>query len=327
MIRRSLAVGVAAASLMLTACAAGNSDSPKAAAPAKDKKLTIGIANQGLSVTFPAAIGKGIKDEANRMGMDIVELDAQFSADKQTNDVQDLISRKVDGILLIPVDAGLSTRLVDAATRAGIPIASVHGQVGADRPLAEVYKGLQFLYIEDEIKAGATAAQIAIDKLPKGGKVAIIEGQAGFAEVKLRAQDFKSKLAEAGGFTIVANQPGDWTAEKGQAACQGILASKPDVALFYAESDDMGVGCAKAVKAAGSSAQVIGIGGSKTGIEAVSNGTMLGTVCYKPFTEGQESLKLFAKALKAGGKATGDLVTYETPGITKDTVSTCEPQW
>ncbi|WP_164479046.1 sugar ABC transporter substrate-binding protein [Nakamurella antarctica] len=280
-----------------------------------------------MSVTFPAAIGKGIADEAKAMGFDVVELDAQFNADKQVNDVQDLISQKVDGILLIPVDAGLSTRLVDAAVKAGIPIASVHGQVGADRPLADVYKGLDFLYIEDEVAAGATAGKIAVDQMPAGGKVAIIEGQAGFAEVQLRAQDFKTTLEKTGKFEFVANQPGDWTAEKAQAACQGILAAQPDIALFYAQSDDMGVGCSKAVKAANSAAKVIGVGGSKTGIEAVANGDMLGTVCYKPFSSGQEAVKLFAKVLEGTWTEPGKLITYDTPGITKANVDSCTPQW
>lgn len=335
---RTVAISVVAVTTTLAACSASNttsspagsstaSGSPSASAPAPGKKFTIGISNQGLSVTFPAAIGKGIADEAKAMGFQVVELDAQFSADKQVNDVQDLISRKVDGILLIPVDAGLSSRLVDSATKAGIPIASVHGQVGADKPLSEVYKGLEFLYIEDEVKAGATAAQIAIDAMPSGGKVAIIEGQAGFAEVKLRAQDFKTTLTKTGKFTVVANQPGDWTAEKAQAACQSILSAQPDVALFYAESDDMGVGCSKAVKAANSKAKVIGIGGSKTGVEAVTNGDMLGTVCYKPFTEGQEATKLFAQVLQGAWTNKGKLITYDTPGITKANVSSCSPQW
>jgi len=41
---------------------------------------------------------------------------------------------------------------------------------------------------------------------------------------------------------IVASQSGDWTAEKGEAACQNILSAHPDVDLFFNQADDMVVG-------------------------------------------------------------------------------------
>ncbi|MER6005482.1 hypothetical protein ABT120_43535 [Nonomuraea angiospora] len=67
------------------------------------KEYTIGVSNLGLSFPFPAAIGKGAKEEAARLGVRIVELDAQGKADKQSNDVQDLIAQQPDGVLMLPV--------------------------------------------------------------------------------------------------------------------------------------------------------------------------------------------------------------------------------
>lgn len=292
-----------------------------------NKQLFVGVSNQGLSVTFPAAIGRGIEAQAKKLGVKVVQLDAQFDAAKQANDVQDLLTQKPDGILIIPVNAANSANLVTKIADGGIPVASVHGVVGANRKPKDVFPKLNFLYNEDEVAAGAEAGKLALKALPNGGKVAIIEGQAGFAEVALRQQDFKTVIAKAGNFQVVANQPGNWTLEQGQAACQNILSAHPDLGLFYAESDDMAVGCTKAIAAAKSKAQVIGIGGSKTGIDAIKTGAMYGTVCYKPFTEGVEAMNNFYKVLKGEDKEKAQFITYPTPAITKANVDQCVPQW
>lgn len=325
---------VAAAATLLAAACSGQpggtgapANTPGNTQGDSNKQLFVGISNQGLSVTFPAAIGRGIEDEAKKLGVKVVQLDANFDAAKQANDVQDLLTQKPDGILLIPVNAAESAQLVNNINTAGVPVASVHGQVGANRKPADVYPKLEFLYIEDEVAAGGEAGKLALEAVPQGGKVAIIEGQAGFAEVALREQDFKSTILKSGQFQIVATQPGDWTLQKGEAACQNVLAAHPDIALVYAESDDMAVGCTKAITATKSKAKVIGIGGSKTGIDAIKAGTMYGTVCYKPYTEGQKAMEEFYRTLRGEVTDKAKFITYPTPAITKANVDQCTPQW
>jgi ribose transport system substrate-binding protein len=170
---------------------------------------------------------------------------------------------------------------------------------------------------------------MALKALPTGGKVAVITGSAGFVENTTRVTKFKEALATAdpGKFSIIATQPGDWTKERGQAACQNILAANADVGLFYALSDDMAVGCATAVKSAGSTAKIIGLGGSAAGIAAIKSGAMYGTVCYKPFDEGAMAVQTMYDAVT--GKLTGAPKTsfYDSPAIAADNVDSCTPQW
>ena len=128
-------------------------------------------------------------------------------------------------------------------------------------------------------------------------------------------------------YRIVASQPGDWTAEKGMAACQNILQSNPDVQLFFNESDDMVVGCARAVRAAGSHAKLIGMGGSKLAIAAIRTGQVDGTVCYKPENLGALAFNALYDDVTGKQKRHAAFVTYDTPGITKANLSQCVPQW
>lgn len=294
-----------------------------------DASYTVGVTNLGLSAPFPAAISDGIDNKAPELGIDVVTLDAQQDVAKQANDVQDLLNQQVDGILLIGVDAVASEALVDDIDAAGIPVIAVHQMVGdsTTRELSDVYEGLTAFVTQDEQEAGAKAGEIALDVLPDGGKVAIVEGAAGFAEVFNRSVLFEEVLNESEAtFEIVARQPGDWTPEAGEAACQNMLQSTPDMDLFYSQSDDMAVGCANAVEAAGSSAQIISIGGSALAIDALNEGRIQGTVCYRPFDMGQLAVETMAKVLR-GESLDSDYITYETPAITAANVDDCDPQW
>jgi ribose transport system substrate-binding protein len=325
--------GATVALASLTAC---NTESPSTStassaasgsSSASAVHLTFGLANQQESVTFPAAIAAGAQKKADELGITLVKLDSQGDQAKQAAQVQDLIAQKVSAILLVPLSPGPAQALVDQAAAANIPIATVHGYVGADRDVLNPYEKLKFVLNEDEKGAGATAGAMALQALPGGGKVAVITGAAGFIENTNRVINFKAALDAKGGYTIVATQPGNWTKQDGQSACQNILAANPDVGLFYAISDDMAVGCAAAVKSAGSKAKIIGVGGSASGIAAIKAGTLFGSVCYKPFDEGAKAVQMMYDAVT--GKLTGAPKTtfYDTPGVTASNVDSCTPQW
>lgn len=307
----------------------GGSDTGSASAPSA-RGLKVGVANLGLSFPFTAGIGRGIKAEADELGVEITELDAQGKADKQSSDVQDLIAGQNDGVLLIPVDGGVSVGQVKQLKAAGIPVVAISSQVGDPRTIGatEVYPDLAAWVAQDEIKAGEQAGSIALEVLPEGGKTAVVEGAAGFSSVRLRSEGFRKGLGDsASSYEIVASQPGDWLPDRAEAACQNMLASDPDIALFYAQSDDMAVGCANAVKAAGSKAKIVGIGGSKLGLDAIRSGAVAGTVCYEPEDTGRLALRTLVKHLTDDSVADAEFVESPAPAITRANLDECDPQW
>ncbi len=319
----SLAAVVSVAGL-LAGC--GSSPSNAGGSPAKSKQIVIGLSNQTMAVTFPVGLAKGAQREADRLGVKLVVLDSKGDVQKQGSDIQDLIAQKVNGILIVPNSPGPAQAMVDQVAAAGIPIASVHGAVGTG-PADVPYSKLAFTINESADQLTHNEASLAKQALPHGGKIAIIQGAAGFAENTTWTAGFKSELAAASGFQIVATQPGDWVAEKGEAACQGILSAHPDIDLFYALSDDMAAGCAKAVAVAHSHAQVLGNGGSKLGIAGIKDGSIFGDVCYKPEDEGAKAFDLLYDIVTGKSAAPHKVLSYDTPAITKANADQCIPQW
>ncbi len=299
---------------------------------ARAAELTFGLSSVGLSFPFASAIAKGFKDAGAKAGARTVVLDAKGDVQKQANDIQDLIAQKVSGIAIMPLDSTVAQGWVDHAAAAHIPVVSVGSQIGdpAKRPIRDVYPKVVAIVTQDEIAAGAAVGRAAASVLPKDRtvQIAVIEGQAGFPEVAQRRDGFEQGLKAVGvKYRIVSSQPGDWTAEKGESACQNILQSNPDVDLFFNESDDMVVGCARAVRAAGSHAKLFGMGGSKLAIAAIKAGQIDGTVCYKPENLGALAFNVLYDDVTGRQTRKAAFVTYDTPGITKANVADCVPQW
>ena len=303
-----------------------------AAGTANAKQLTFGYVAAGMQYPFNVAAAKGFEDAAKQAGVKTIVLDAKTSVENQGNAIDDLIAQKVDGIAVLPIDAVVAQGWVDRATAHNIPMVSVATEVGdpQKRAINDVYPKLTALVASDEVHVGFDAAQIAATLLPKGkvAKIGIVEGAPGYPTVWQTTKGFKEGLEKAGvKYEIVASQPTDWTPEQGESVCQNMLTAHPDIDLFFNQADDMVIGCAKAVHAAGSHAKLIGRGGSRLGINAIKAGNVDGTVCIQPETMGRLAFKAMYTAVTKPGTAKAQFVDVNTPQVTKASLSSCVPQW
>lgn len=321
-----------AAALLAMGAIPGRPAAAAMAPPATSAPLRFGLSSAGLSYPFAAAIAKGFERQAAREGVQAIVLDAQERVQKQANDLQDLVSEHVNGIVLMPLDSVIAQSWVDRAAAAGIPVVAVGSQVGdpATRPLRKVYPKLTALVTQDEVAAGREAGRLALKLLPRGrvARIAIIQGAPGFPEVLQREAGFEQALDAAHvRYRIVASQPGNWSADGADSACQNILAAHPDIDLFFNEADDMAVGCAHAVRAAGAHARLLGIGGSRLAMVSLAAGRIDGTVCYKPRKLGELAFDALYGEVTGRKPLHAAFITYRTPGITRANLGACRPQW
>ncbi|SOE46625.1 monosaccharide ABC transporter substrate-binding protein, CUT2 family [Caballeronia arationis] len=297
------------------------------------KDITIAIVAANMEYPFNAAEVRGFQTQAKELGIKSIVLDPKGSVEKQGNAVDDLITRKVDGIGSILLDSVVAKTWIDRANENNIPFVSVGVQVGDPEkvPLKDVYPKLTALVTRDDVESGVIAGQMAAKFLPKDrvAQIGIVEGAAGVAAVKQRSQGFEEGLKKAGAkYKIVASQPTDWTEVKGETVCQNILTAHPDVDLFFAQYDDLGLGCSRAIRNMGAHAKVVAAdGGSRRGIDAIKAGEMAGSVCSKPETMGRLSAKALYDAITNKSTVKAQLITYKQVGVTKDNLSECVPQF
>jgi ABC-type sugar transport system substrate-binding protein len=322
----SVAIACSAVALTLSGCSAGSSEDGGDVA---EKKLKI-VSLITATTPFPASVLKGVEEAVEDAGnVDFSNVNTNFDTAEEATAVQNLIAQNPDGVILMANDGAAAETLVARLHDADIPVLAVHTQVGTGT-FEEPDDNLMAFVTQSEFDAGKEAGKLAASAVPDGGEIGIVEGSGCcFEAVKDRTEGFLAGVDEAGGsFDVASTQPGAWVPEEAEKACQNMLSANPDLVLFYAQSDDMAAGCASAVTKAGSTAKVIGIGGSKLGIDAINDGTVYGTVCYKPEDLGALAAKTIIDTLRAGDtKADPAFITYPTPAVTADNVGDCSPQW
>ena len=297
------------------------------------KDLTFGYVAGSLKYPYNVATSDGFKQAAEAAGAKAIVLDPQGDVEKQGNAIDDLIAQGVDGIGFLPLDSVVAESFVDKIAEKGIPSAAIAVQVGDPntRPLKDVYPKLNALITPDDTVAGEQAGKLALTMLPKDhkAKIAVVEGAPGYSAVTQRSAGFKKALDAAGiSYEIVGSQPTDWTPEKGEAVCQNFLTATPDIDLIFSQADDMALGCARALEAAGSQAKLIATsGGSKLGNAAIAAGELDGSVCVKPKMLGELMFKALHEAATDPNSAKAKLVSVDLPIITKENLDQCPAEW
>ena len=270
-----------------------------AAGQASAQQVVLGYIPASLEYPYNVATARGFTEQGEELGAKVVVIDPRGSIEKQANAFDDLLAQNVDGVAVLPLDGVVAEGWVDKAQEAGIPFVSVATQIGDPdaRSWTDVYENLTALVGMDNVDAGKRSGELAAAMLPKDrpARIAIIEGAPGYPQVRQRSEGFMKGLEEADiEYDIVSSQPTDWTAKSGEAVCQNVLTSNPDVDLIFSQADDMAIGCARAMEAVQSTAKLVATGGgSALGLSAIEAGEIDASVCDRPEHEG----RLAAKAL------------------------------
>jgi len=261
-------------------------------APAIGQKTTIGVSLPQDDNPFYIAMLKGIRARAGELGWDVVYVSSQEDKAKQINGVQDLIARGVKGILISPIDSTGVNAAYDAAAAAKIPIVSVAR--GSSSPNQTLHVAMDEKQIGRDI--GAWIAASAGGK----GKVAFIAGPPGAPTFKNLTDGVKESFAKQQGMQVVFEQYGALTRERGLKLAEDALTANPDLVAIYAANDDVALGAAQAVQAAGKKGKVsvTGMNGIPPALRAVGDGTLSLTVELNPVNWGRLGVDVLAGYLK-----------------------------
>lgn len=105
-------------------------------------------------------------------------MDAQNDPAKQVSDIEDLIQKKVDVILLNPTDADALVPAVEEANKAGIPLLTIDRSVNGGEVALHI--------ASDNVKGGGMAAAYTVEQLGEKGIVVELEGITGASAARER---------------------------------------------------------------------------------------------------------------------------------------------
>ncbi|GAA1197236.1 substrate-binding domain-containing protein [Streptomyces hebeiensis] len=288
--RRGLLFGTAAVSAgaFLTACTSNEPSKKEPAAdsrPAADDKpgkhVTIGFAGPQADHGWLNAINEQARSRAETYSD--VTLDATEGSNDtaaQIGQVETLINKKVDVLVILPADGKALTQVGLKAMRAGIPVINLD-RVFADPQAYRCWVG------GDNYGMGLNAGKYIGEKLKDkpNAKVVELSGPDSLELTQQRTKGFDDALKNYPNIRKVARQAADFTVESGQAKMAQLLQAQSSFDALWNHDDDQGVGALRAVQQAGREGfLMVGGAGAKSAMDAIKadNSVLKATVLYPP---------------------------------------------
>lgn len=306
--RRSIALAGAALGLAIGLGACGPATSSGSGSDS-DEGLKIGFSQVTQQSPFYVELGEGAKAQAEADGNELLFVDANGDVTKQNNDVQDLITRGIDVLIINPVDPKGVAPSIAAAEAAGIEVVTV------DRP---VESGAVSFVGRENTEMGRLVGAELVEALPEGGKVIEIQGDAGGVVSRDRSSGFHDSVEAAGNFEIVEGPYSDYIRAKAVTAMQDLLQAHRDVAAVYAHNDDMALGALQVLQENGrDEVLVFGVDGLMEAVEAIADGDQyVATAFNDPRSLGATVVDTAVKV--AEGEDVPEFVDAGTGLISKD---------
>lgn len=343
-----LAAALAAVMVTAAGCGSGNNGGDNTGANSggdsgSGTQPKVGVAIYKFDDTFMTGVRNAMTAAAkDKVDLDIV--DSQNAQPTQNEKIDLFISKKYKAIAVNPVDRTAAGVIIDKAKGANIPVVFLNRE-----PVAEdMNKWDKVYYVGAKAEeSGTLSGQIIADywkanpKADKNGdgvlQYVMLQGEPGHQDAELRTK-YSIQAIEDAGIKVekLEQDTAMWDRVKGQDKMQTWLAARGDkIEAVLANNDDMALGAIEALKAGGyfkadKFMPVVGVDATAPAIQALQDGTLLGTVLNDAKNQGGATVAL-ATALAKGETPTKENTGYDiTDGkyvwiaykkITKDNVA------
>jgi ribose transport system substrate-binding protein len=268
-----------------------------------EEKRTLGLSLSTLNNPFFVTLKEGAEAAAQAAGVELVVVDAQDDSAKEATNIEDLIQKEVDLLLINPTDADAIVPSIEKANEAGIPVFTIDRAASGGVVVSHI--------ASDNVAGGRMAAEFLCDALGGQGKVVELEGIAGTSAARDRGQGFNDYMSsECTGVEIVARQTANFNRAEGLSVFENILQAQPEIDGVFAHNDEMILGAIEAAEAAGRTGIVfVGFDAIDDAVAAVDAGKLAATIAQQPSEMGRLGVEYAVKYL--GGESVDTYVPVD----------------
>lgn len=219
----------------------------------------------------------------------------KYSIDNQIRVMEDLVQKKVDAIVLIPIDGKGIVSGIERANKGGVPVFICNTK-------AEGGETLGFAGI-DHRTMGKTLGEYVSAKLKGKGQIVILEGTTGASTAIERLEGIMEALKKHPNIKILASTTAKYNRQLGMKVMEDLLIRFPKIDAVIGINDSMALGAKEAVKDAKRMQEmfIVGIDAMPEALDAVRSGELM-TVDSNMFGQGFVSTDLTCKYLLGKGK-------------------------
>ncbi|MCL1857302.1 MAG: ABC transporter substrate-binding protein [Kiritimatiellaeota bacterium] len=292
---RMVLSALAASALVAVSTSCSNPDEPKA------EKIRIGVsipsADHGWTGGAVWWAQKSIAEWKAEDADLVFHLVTADSATKQVADVEDLMVKGIDALVIMAHDSAPLTPVVASVAKKGIFVVSVDR--GLTQPVENVYVA------GDNPGLGRVSGEWMAKALDGKGDIVVLEGIPCVINTE-RVDAFMEVIKEYPDITVLDSQPAYWSTQKGLEIMENYLQKHPTIDAVWAQDDDVLKGVLQAYKESGRDdiAFFLGGAGSKEMIKKVLDNDPLvkADVTYPP--------AMIAKGIEVAVKALRDKESF-----------------
>lgn len=277
---------------------------------------TLALVTINQQALFFNQINDGAKEAAKKAGVDLVIFNANNVPSAQNDAIENYITQKVDGIILVAIDVNGVKPAITAAKKAGIPVIAIDAQIPNGDNIAFV--GV------DNTKAGGEIGKFysdyVKDKLSGSAKVGVVGALNSFIQNQ-RLDGFKAAV-KAGDqkVTFLDTVDGQNVQDVALSAAENLITANPDMTTLYATGEPALLGAVAAVTSQGKtgSVKVFGWDLTKQAVEGIDQGWVTAVIQQDPAGEGKAAVEALVKVKK--GEKIEPIINVPVTIVTKENV-------
>ena len=220
---------------------------------ADDGKLKIGMSFQEMNNPYFVTMQEALEEACASIGAEVVVTDARHDISKQISDVEDMLQRDIDILLINPTDSvGIQSAVIDAH-EAGVVTVAVDAQ--AEGPLDSFVGSKNY-------DAGFMACKFLADSIGGEGDVAILDGIP-VVPILERVRGCKDALKDYPKIKIVTVQNGQQDRAIAMNVTENILQSAPNLKGMFSVNDEGSLGALSAIQSSGRDIKLTSVDGNR----------------------------------------------------------------
>jgi ribose transport system substrate-binding protein len=242
------------------------SAAPEAEMPADGERFTIGISNGFVGSEWRTQMIQNLQEVnaelmAEGLTNELIIESADVDIQGQIQQIQNLINRGVDAIIINPNSQTGLNSIIEEAIDEGIVVIAVDQEVSAQGAINVVI---------DQKEWAMISAEWLAEQLNGEGDVVLIEGFVGHPANEARMEGVEEVFANYPGINVVARDTGMWDQATGQQVMSDFLASIPNIDGVWTQ-DGMAEGALRAVLAADPAEWPVMVGEARAGYIQLAN--------------------------------------------------------
>lgn len=292
--------------LVSTACGTSskNTSVEQTSEDSKLQSIKIGVSNCSDTDTFTKEVAnyleKLISENHPEWNVDFVS--AEMDSSIQLSQIETFIARNCDYIVMSASDSQANMACVDACNEAGIPLIDYVNNIDSESE--------KFVYVGGSNEScGKTMAEYVGDRLEDGSNVLVMEGAPGASNSEQRVRGFTDTLhSEYPSLNILESKTANWNQEDALTLMEDWLQAYSDINAVVCMNDNMAMGAAEAIKAAGRADEnimIIGADGLEVTMGYIRDGSIAMSMFYN-FQKQAQNVYSVLEDMISSGESTHD---------------------